>query len=225
MWYKKYIKACALVVLVLAGFARSEVIYIGVEGVIDNVSDGLNLLQNKIQVGTTFNGYYCYDSATLNSSSTSGVGEYWHYSSPYGVYLTIGGFNFQTDPQNVRFLMGVTNDYPPEQLEDQYVLISYNNLPIYDGVGLGNIGWQLDDYTHSALSSAALPTTAPVLSNWEQNVGLTIDGGKIVNGEISLFDAFQLSGIVTNVKLIPEPVSALLLGIGVVLLRLRNKRH
>jgi hypothetical protein len=210
-----------LVVLALAGFARSEVIYIGIEGEIAYIFDDLGLIQNKIQVGDTFSGYYCYDSATRNSNEGhwlgSVVGDYWHYSSPYGVYFTIGGFNFQTDPQNVSFVMEMVNDYPNYYIKDNYLIRSYNNLPIYDGVVVSGISWQLNDNTGNALSSNALLTTAPVLSDWlpqsPANISFDIDG-RIVDGE-----SFHISGIVTKAYLIPEPATVLLLGLGGMLLR------
>jgi hypothetical protein len=56
-------------------------------------------------------------------------------------------------------------------------VISYNNLFAVSAMGefvTNTIDWQLDDSTQTALSSTALPRTAPVLSNWQSIFGLSI---------------------------------------------------
>ena len=72
------------------------------------------------------------------------------------------------------FLLEVVNNY---QNLDNYVVISYNNLFAVSAMGefvTNIIDWQLDDPTQTALSSTALPRTAPVLSDWESPFGLSI---------------------------------------------------
>ena len=96
--------------------AQSEYITIGITGIVDSVEDlgeGDGYLDGLIHIGDSITGYYTYDTDTLDSNPSSpGVGDYWHYSAPAGIFLTIGPFEFQTDPGNVNFLIEMSNDYP-----------------------------------------------------------------------------------------------------------------
>jgi hypothetical protein len=191
--------------------AQATLITIQIEGVVDNVWDAGNYLEGKIKVGDIITGFYTYESTTPDSSPLDPVvGHYWHYDVPAGVLLTVGGFNFKTDYANVEFLIGVGNNGPSGN--DGYWFTSYNNLALSNGTSVDSIGWQLEDPTGNALSSDALPTTAPVLSDWQSEVGLHIYGYK---------DIFHLSATVTSAQMIPEPGVTVLLALGGLTLRRR----
>ena len=51
---------------------------------------------------------------------------------------------------------------------------SRNNLPLANGFQVGNITWQLVDSTGTAVSSDALPTTAPRLADYQSNILIVI---------------------------------------------------
>ena len=153
---------------------QADIIEIGLTAEVAVVDDWDGLLEGQIKVGDIITGSYIYDSDTpdlfpLNPRS----GVYWHYDPEYGISLSAGGFVFQTDPSNVKFLVGIYN----RTYDDGYLLRSYNNLPLSNGVEVDHIMWDLRDYTGTALSSDALPTTPPVLEDWESIFGLTIRFG------------------------------------------------
>jgi len=189
------------VVLALgAGNLRAEIIEINITAEIAYIGDLDGLLNGQLGVGDILSGSYIYDSATPDSQpSAPAVGDYWHYSSPYGISLSGGGFTFQTDPDNVEFIVEIVNNNP---YDDGYLLLSYNNLPLYDNVSVGHISWQLDDSTGTALSSDALPTTPPVLEDWDLDWGIRIRGG-IPDEEGKFIERFIISAFVTSVELVP----------------------
>jgi hypothetical protein len=146
--------------------AHAALITIGIEAVVDYVNDPDNLLEGKVNIGDIIIGSYAYDTSTPDTNPASDVGEYLHFSPPCGVLFMVGGFTFMSDPNNTNFGVGVTNNYQG-LMQDYYGFGSRNNLSLSNGVLVEYISWSLSDYSGTALSSTALPTTAPVLSDWD----------------------------------------------------------
>lgn len=139
------------------------------------VDDPDNLLNNSVAPGDIITGIYTYDSSAVDSNPLEEVGDYRYTTPPNGIRLSVNGLTFATNPADVDFLLEVVNNY---QNLDNYLLISYNNLFAVSAMGefvMNTIAWQLDDPTQTAMSSAELPRTPPVLSNWQSIFGLTID--------------------------------------------------
>ncbi len=211
---KRKRKIIFLVIAILCGVAFSTtpteatLITIEIQAVVDSVSDERNYLEGNIKVGDIITGFYSYDSSTPDRNPSPAVGHYWHYDTPAGISLSVGGFNFQSDSGNVQFLIGVGNDGPSGN--DVYWLTSYENLALANGTLVDSIGWQLEDDTGRALWSDVLLLTAPPLGDWQSN-HLRLHGQR--GGYI--IDAHVTSAI-------PEPETILLFGIGGVLLVGRN---
>jgi len=187
--------------------AEATLITIEIEAVVDSVGDPHGYLQGKIKAGDMIRGFYVYESTTPDSSPLDPVqGNYWHYAPPAGIALTVGGFNFMTDPFDIAFHLAIRNNSLSG--DDSYWLASHNNLPLSNGSPVESIWWQLNDNTGSALSSDALPTTFPFLGDWHANVlGIGAD---------------RRYGITAHVtSAIPEPATVLLFGLGGLLLRKR----
>jgi hypothetical protein len=210
-------KAGKIIAIILAmwglvlcpSLAEATLITIEIEGVVDYVGDPDGYLEGKIKVGDTFTGSYTYDSDTPDSSPLDLVqGNYWHYAPPAGISLTVGGFDFKTDPANVEFRVALRNDIPPGG-SDVYSIGSSNNLPLSNGTLVESVWWQLNDNTGSALSSDALPTIPPTLDRWQANVF-----------DISGYRTFGIRGHVTTA--IPEPATIFLFSLGGLFLRKRR---
>jgi len=208
---KRGISDAILAVALLLAVAlpvQATLITIEIEAIVDAVEDSGNYLEGQISPGYIITGSYVYESTTLDSNPSSSVGDYQHYTSPYGIFLSVGGFNFETDLTNVNFVLEVVNDYPSG---DNYLLRSYNNLALSNGTLVEHITWQLDDSTGSALSSDVLPTSPPVLDNWQSMNDLSLYGERAGWG----IDATVTSAV-------PEPSTILLFAFGSMLLRKRR---
>ena len=210
---KNEIKAIALlfVLVFCAAESRAELITINLSATVNYVEDIGNKLGGKINVGSTITGSYTYESTTPDSSPSDPTqGNYWYYSSPAGIFLTVGGFNFGTNPDYVNFLVSIGNNASGQ---DNYLVRSYNNSPLSNGALVGNIDWQLDDHTATVFSSDVLPVTKPVLDQWQTNV-LSIYGGGA--------DDFFIDADVTSVEIVPEPATILFLTMGALILKRRR---
>ena len=212
----------AIIIIITATFglfwaepAKAALITIAIEATVDYVRDEYNYLEGQISPGDIITGTYTYESTTVDTNPSSSVGMYEHDSYPCGIRLTVGGFVFQTDPDSIWFVVEIANDHPwfePDINRDNYLVGSYNNLPLSNGTPVSSISWQLDDPAGNALSSTDLPTTAPVLSDWQSEIGLQLYGDRL----------YGIAGHVTSAVVIPEPATLLLLGIGAFLLRKRQ---
>ena len=205
MEWKTEILVSIVAVLVLGvGESLAEIVEISLVAETRYVDDSAGLLEGRIQVGDLITGSYVYDSATPDSKPSSAtVGDYWHYGAPYGIFLSVGGFDFRTDPDNVMFLLEICNDHGG-LYRDNYLLRSYNNLPLYEDVPVSEIHWQLDDSSGTALSSDALPVIPPLLSDWESVYGLSMGGSR----------TYTVRADVISVEVVPEPATLLLLALG-----------
>ncbi len=181
---------------------RADIITIQLTAEVTHLVDFLDLFEGKIKIGDIITGSYTYDSETPDSNPFNSLGEYWHFSPPYGVSLSAGGFVFETDPDNVSFLVGISNNHL-FTTKDSYWFVSYNNLPLSNGVSIYAFSWQLEDYTGTAVSDVALLTTPPVLEDW---------GGNYLSLAFGDRGDSTLQARVTNV--IPEPATFLLLALG-----------
>jgi len=103
-------------------------IAIKIVGEVTNVVDHHNLLDDTIYIGDEIKGKYIYNSATPDSFGYPFMGLYEHTSSPYGIELEAGGFEFKTDPSNVEFVMMIYNDF--YYFGDAYAPYSDNNLDL-----------------------------------------------------------------------------------------------
>lgn len=130
---------------------------------------------SDIVVGELFKGTYTYDDAVVSTVELDWlvdvVGDYPNTDAGSGFDFKIGETIFESSLINTDCLFEMVNDYFGQ---DNYVYHSYNNL--IDGQSAPNttISLQLDDYTQTALSSVAIPLSAPDLGKWTQQVGLTV---------------------------------------------------
>jgi hypothetical protein len=192
--------------------ADATLITISIEAEVDSVEDFGNYLEGRINPGDIITGTYTYESTTPDSNPSSSIGHYWHYAGPAGISLEVEGFDFASDPSNVNFLVGIVDNGTSGGLHDSYWLCSYSNVPLSNGASVDEITWALEDSTATALSSDALPTSAPVLEQWESIVGLRLEGQR---------GGYYVSATVTSA--IPEPATIVLLALGgLVVLRRRN---
>ena len=174
-----------------------DIITIKIEAQVTDVQDPNNLLEGKIQVNDSITGKYNYDSGTPDSEPDPTIGVYNYNSSTFGIELEVGGFVFKTNSSDVDFTITIANNFSYNW--DLYTVESNNNSQLSNGLLVNSIAWGLIDTTGNALSSDALPTTAPVLSDWEENI-LFIYGSSPSNP----YEIYLISGNITKVTLLSK---------------------
>ncbi|MHC4316780.1 MAG: PEP-CTERM sorting domain-containing protein [Planctomycetota bacterium] len=197
--------------LLSAPLAKAVPITIEITGEVTSVGGYTEAIPDAIYEGVTFTGTYTYDSSTFDS----GDGHHLH-SSPYGISLSLGGYEFKTSPTHVnQFDMWIINDGVGNGVKDYYLVRSYENVsdPSVDFI-IYSIEWNLWDSTHTALSSGDLPATVPVPMDWDHNV-LKIHGLYGTN-----LTGLSIYGTVTQA--VPEPLTGILMVIGAVFFRRRR---
>jgi hypothetical protein len=151
---------------------RAEPITIRIRGHVTDVLDMGGVLDGSVTPGTPFTGRYTFDPATTDSNPDPTVGDYSHNAPPAGFRVEAGSYVFETDPGNVNVLIEVVN-----RGTDNFLVRSYNNLRVGPNLIVEPFDWQLDDPSGTALASDALPTTPPLLSQWQSIFGVSIAGG------------------------------------------------
>jgi hypothetical protein len=195
----------ALLLVAVGSMQQAEAAIIVIDftaEVIDVVDDG-NYLDGTVQVGDPITGSYLYDSTAPDANPEPTIGDYYYTKPPSGITVRAGRFQFRTDPTNVDFQIEIENDFPTyfgtgPAFEDAYQVRSRNNIsqpPMPDDVIVRDIFWSLVDPTATALSSAALPTTPPVLADWQSQSGF---GLGIFGVSLPLFPRFAIRAEVTS---------------------------
>jgi hypothetical protein len=161
----------AALVVTLGGAAHAQDVTVSFRGTITAVEYS----PFPITVGQTFTGYYTYNLATPSTTypNVPEVAYFHHLGEPYGLTVTIGSRTFKTNPANgaVAFL---ADNYPYYDF-DSFAFSSHLPLEV-DGINVAWISLQLNDYTKTALTGLALPSTAPTLSQWgEKEVAIWND--------------------------------------------------
>jgi hypothetical protein len=135
------------------------------------VDDPNECLCVDVAEGDVITGTYAYRASAPDTNPDPTVGDYEFDNKNSGIFLNINGETTGTDPKNANFLIELVN-----RDIDNYLLRSFNNVPLSCGTPVEHIAWQLDDNTGTALSSDALPTEPPDLNAFESLFGLTIQG-------------------------------------------------
>jgi hypothetical protein len=182
------------------GSLRADPVTIHFTGTVDSVPASVS---SYISNGDTLSGSYAFDSATAaNSGSTS----------TFAVFDALTSFSFALDSfsgsSSAAAEIQVDNN-PPSPNDDRYGLLSrvsdglvMNYPPGYSGATVTDFSFRLDDSTDAVFSDALnLPTEISLSTFDSSQFFLFLNDGTLVHG------------VMTSVSSVPEPSTALLLGL------------
>jgi len=186
---------------VLAGGVQAQLITIGFTATVTDLYEDNGKFGGAVQVGDAITGTYIYDTAVSDSNLSSTLGDYYFYNTPCEIQVNVGGLVFRSNPANLCLLVEIADNRGGNKF-DAYVIHSYSNLSLPNETLVERISLDFNDSLGKALSSTALPITAPVLSDYQSCV-LSIIG-----------DCSWITADITSAYLVPEPVSIGLLVVG-----------
>jgi hypothetical protein len=205
-----------LAIMLLLPISTNAVpITISITGNITSISG--SGVPSSIYIGSIFTATYTYDTSTPDSDPETYNGSY-KFSSPYGMNITLGGYQFQTAASHIDgFNIGIRNDDsgPPLIGVNDWYTVGCSDFIPSNGIAIDSFRWHLIDPSHTAFSSDALPITAPVLSDWEFN-------SFYISGFDSSGKYLSLDGTITQAVLVPEPLTISLLIMGLSLCKRRR---
>ena len=190
---KRYLFLFAMVGGFLA--ARAAVRNFTFEGQVTYVTDFGFELDGSVTNGSPVKGFYIYDDSVADQNTDSTVGDYHYTNGVSGMTVRVGNYVFRTNPDHVDFLLEVVN-----RDRDSYLIRSYHNVTS-TGLRIDEMAWQLDDASGTALTSDAIPRSAPNLLAYPDTMfGLSVDGG---------FDGYfiraMISSVTVTTPVIPNP--------------------
>ncbi len=176
---------------------NAQEVTINFVAVIDSIEDWHNYIgDDDLKKGDTLRGYYTYDPSVLDSDPSPHKGVYHHTTTPYGIVVYSEYLVFETDPNNVNFYVIIEDSSTSGGiLHDAYDVRSYGNREQF-GLDVELIQVDLWDETATALSSDALPTSAPDLNDWPYKA-LSIYGGGFWYHIRAPFISMSMAGIPT----------------------------
>ena len=226
MGRKIFIFAVACICYVLLNVdCQAELVTVEVTGVVDTITvDGGFGFDGSVAIGSVMSGYFRYDSEAVDQ----GLSEYTGLYSVISVSLSVGNYTFGDDllgAEEPFFRVGVVDPtYWVESPDSRFDGTIY-----IDGTPTGwdEVEFEMTDIILLSLWTSSigiivddsLPTSFPLISEfdlrrqWGVGFGRTgIDGG----------GGFGFGGELTSIRVIPEPVSVLLMGIGGLAIRRRK---
>ena len=235
---RKYITNAWMVpgfLLLVTQSVMGSLMRIEVEGIVDSIYTGGALaLDGSIQIGSTMKGYALYDSEASDRNNYGHTGDY-----PVSlIWMEIGSYVFYDGPMAIDSGFYVVTDYPEPGV--RYNVCSFQGK--FDGiVYLNGVEKRYEDLIWEYVSPASgnlslmylsngtlvaddsLPQSMPDISAFRSNRPFHAGIDCVGPGD-SDRGTFQIFGQITSVRIIPEPTTVCLLGIGVMMLLRRRWR-
>lgn len=174
MKLKSYL-VCGALLFAGAAHANADLLTVNLKARVMDVYDQGGVLGAAVTVGQSVNGSYTYDLAVPDSDTSPQWG---HYAQWQGkIKVSIGAFEFETrgDASQWDSVVAVHPSDWPGSYQGFFRIMSWANQPLSNGASVHHMDVDFSDFSGRAPLNDALPTDAPVLTNYS-------DGGRIYIG-------------------------------------------
>jgi hypothetical protein len=165
-----------------ASGAPPATVHAGFRAVITGKYDPALYVPDEIEVGDTLTGYYAYEMGAIDSHPSPHAGVY-QYTAPPNLIAVFAddGWVFRTDDTNVEITVAVTDSFVYQGIpSDGYLFYSVNNTASSYVTGrtlpMARMWIDLKDYSLTAITGDALPSSPPDLSAFQDWRQLLLEG-------------------------------------------------
>ncbi len=183
-------------------------------------------LRSEFSVGESFEWTYDYETLAPDTGSFSWTGEY--VTAIISTSLVIGDYGLTTAGGEiyVRDDAPVVYGGPLDRYQVSSRKTPVNNGVAFSGADVGLlfpywVSVELDDLQEAAFDSTALPATSPLLSDFEERRFQFFFAEEQMTGVA--FGVSRVYGEVTSIEVVPEPSTAFLMSLGLVVLGSRRR--
>jgi len=226
---KIFIFAVAFICYVLLNVdCQAELVTVEVTGVVDSISEEGGIeTDGSVAVGSLMQGWCVYDTETPDEYADEYSGKY----ALVGMSMEIGDYVFMDKPVggNSYFTVGVVDPTYTARSGAAFfdgTIYVDGSTSTYEDIEWAYGGMTLIDVWTSSdgiIENDALPTTFPSdISIFDMRCGFSVGFRQYVDPADG---SFGFSGELTSIRVIPEPVSVLLLGVGGLAVFRRRRRQ
>ncbi len=167
---------CGVLTLALAARpAPARVLRVNVAAHVTWVDDPGNVLGGQVSVGQTGEGTYAYETTAPDQDPGPIDGSYPQSPAQGSASLSVGPFNFASDPTSPGWMYQVLVHAPWDAYYQDFIRITSGaNQPLANGASVATLDIEFSDFSGAALSSDALPASAPDLASFPQSTVLVL---------------------------------------------------
>jgi len=136
-------------------------------GAVSLIDDPFALLPATLVLGQPGAGFAAYDTRSGDGAPGTSVARYAFDQAPHLIDVRIGGIDFRADPFRPDVRLEI-EDHPAGQGADRFVLRSFANRALANGILVDSLEVHLVDPTGNALASEHQLQRIPTLGSWPQ---------------------------------------------------------
>ncbi|MES2661039.1 MAG: hypothetical protein V4689_20615 [Verrucomicrobiota bacterium] len=176
---------CSLLVLFfpLCAPLFAKQITVSFEAKVDSLNDPKGIFTGRVGLGGVITGKFTYTTGAADENDWTQVGDYYFSSVPNGMSVNAGNILVSTKPAGDMLIEISDNGNDI----DYFAVNSNENFTTHPSLEVSTIAFNLIDHSLKAISSDALPTALPSLSDYDESTVFFYDDSSqnVLNARIT----------------------------------------